>query len=203
MSNIILASASPRRRELMEQMGIKFSIIESGCDEKLDGGLTPEAEVGLLSKLKAENVAERLDTGDNIIIGADTIVTLDGIIYGKPKDSAEAFEMFKILQGKKHTVFTAVTLISKSDEIVREEETRSSCCEVYMKGVTDELIRAYVNTGEPLDKAGAYAIQGMGAAFIDKIEGDYYAVVGLPVSLLFDMLSSAGVKCGLMQSVLS
>ena len=172
---IILASQSPRRQELLKLITNDFEIKVSNVDETLPSGISPKDAVLYLSKIKAEPVKNDSD----IIIGADTVVALDGKILGKPKNDENAREMLKFLSGKAHSVFTGVTLI-------KGDITRSFSVETKVKffDLTDEEIDEYIKTGEPADKAGAYGIQGYGSLLVEKIDGDYFNVVGLPVSKL-------------------
>ena len=182
---IILASASPRRKELLEQAGIAFEIQIGNAQECITKE-EPGEIVEELSLAKAQKVAEEV-TGDAVIIGADTIVAKDREILGKPKDAADAHRMLALLQGTKHQVYTGVTLIQKKGErqIVRAFHERT---DVFMAPMCDDEIEAYIATGEPFDKAGSYGIQGRAGIFVEKIEGDYYNVVGLPVSRLYHEL---------------
>lgn len=172
---IILASQSPRRQELLKLITNDFEIKVSNVDETLPSGISPKDAVLYLSKIKAEP----FKNGSDIIIGADTVVALDGKILGKPKNDENAREMLKFLSGKAHSVFTGVTLI-------KGDITRSFAVETKVKffDLTDEEIDEYIKTGEPADKAGAYGIQGYGSLLVEKIDGDYFNVVGLPVSKL-------------------
>ena len=175
---IILASGSPRRRELLSQIGIEPKIMPSAVDETITSP-DPEEAVMELSARKAEDVAARADKG-TLIIGADTVVAVKGQILGKPKDCHDAERMLGLLQGQSHQVYTGVTLILKegsgSRGITFAEKT-----EVFVYPMTQEEILDYVRSGEPMDKAGAYGIQGRFAAYIRGICGDYTNVVGLPV----------------------
>lgn len=182
---IILASASPRRKELLEQAGIAFEIQIGNAQECITKE-EPGEIVEELSLAKAQKVAEEV-TGDAVIIGADTIVAKDREILGKPKDAADAHRMLALLQGTKHQVYTGVTLIQKKGErqIVRAFHERT---DVFMSPMCDDEIEAYIATGEPFDKAGSYGIQGRAGIFVEKIEEDYYNVVGLPVSRLYHEL---------------
>lgn len=181
MKKIILASASPRRRELLTKTGFSFEVMVSQADENIPEK-DPEKMVTELSRRKAMAVAEAVKT-DALIIGADTIVAFDGKIMGKPSDEAEAFRMLRALSGKAHQVYTGVTLITSG----REEgiNTFVERTDVVMYPISDEEIFAYIATGEPMDKAGAYAIQGRAAVFIKEIKGDYNNVVGLPAARLY------------------
>lgn len=180
---IILASASPRRKELLTQVGIEFDIVTSDCEE-LTTKTRPSEVVEELSYLKAADVAKKLDTSGKrlLIIGSDTVVALDDEIMGKPKDREDAFRMLKAIQGRQHSVITGVTMIftepdGREKTIVFSKETK-----VWFYSMNDDEICAYIDTNEPMDKAGAYAIQGLCAAYIERIEGDYNTVVGLPVA---------------------
>ena len=180
--NIILASGSPRRRELLEQIGIHARILPSNADECIE--LTePRQIVEELSRRKCENVAE--DISDGIIIGADTIVALDGHILGKPADENNAEEMLNSLSGKTHQVYTGVTIIKKELSQEIDRAVFSCVTDVEFTDIDTNEIQDYVRTGEPLDKAGAYGIQGIFARYVKRINGDYYNVVGLPVSALY------------------
>lgn len=183
---LILASQSPRRRELLEQIGIRFTVQPSTVVEKITK--TDPREVVLeLARQKAEDVADTVREGT--VLGADTIVVLDGRIMGKPADREQAEEMLGSLQGRTHSVFTGVALIRKT---AGEEKTLQFAEEtkVTMYPMSKEEIRRYVDTGEPMDKAGAYGIQGRCAAFIERIAGDYNNVVGLPAARIYQELKN-------------
>ena len=175
---IVLGSASPRRKELLEQIGVEFEIKTSDKEEIYESTIPTEI-VQELALMKAGNVAMELEEAegnviDTIVIGADTVVVHDNKILGKPSDEAEAFHMLKSLAGDTHQVYTERT-------------------EVFVHEMSDEEIRNYIASGEPMDKAGAYGIQGKFAAYIDKIEGDYYNVVGLPVAYVYQQLKALDV----------
>ncbi len=171
---IILASNSPRRRELLTLGGIDFTVKVSNVDESIPVGITkPGDVVKHLSKTKAQAVYD----GENIVIGADTVVAIDDMILGKPQDEAGAKAMLKSLSGREHSVYTGVTIISTKGIDVFYNETK-----VEFYPLTDEDIEAYVATGEPMDKAGAYGIQGKGSLLVKGITGDYFNVVGLPLA---------------------
>ncbi len=172
---IILASQSPRRQELLKLITSDFEIKVSNVDETLPDKITPKEAVMYLSKIKAEPFAD----GDDIVIGADTVVALDGKILGKPKSEENAKEMLEFLSGRTHSVFTGVTLTSNKKVKTFAVETKVKFFEL-----TNEEIDAYIKTKEPFDKAGAYGIQGYGSLLVEKIDGDYFNVVGLPVSTL-------------------
>lgn len=185
MKTIILASGSPRRKEILEQVRIPFEIRVSTCEERITKSI-PSDIVMELSCQKAEDISSRLsqtEKEDCLIIGADTIVALDNQILGKPSDEAEAFSMLSALSGISHQVYTGVTLIHWKKN-TKEIRTFYEQTEVFFYSITPKQIKAYIATGEPMDKAGAYGIQGLAAAFVRKIDGDYYNVVGLPVSRL-------------------
>lgn len=189
MKEIILASSSPRRFELLKQIGLDFRAVAADVDERLEEHPEPYGLTEKLAYLKALAVAKQVKT-DALIIGADTIVVKDSIM-GKPKDSSEAFSMLKSLQGDWHEVVTGMALIDSTSlsSIKGFEKTR-----VKMRELTDSEIESYIKTKEPLDKAGAYGIQGMGAVLVERIEGCYFNVVGLPLTKLSFMLKSYGVN---------
>ena len=182
MTDFILASGSPRRKELLELMGLEFKVIVSQADEdSVSKDLKPELYVQELALLKASATAkEVLHNKNAVIISADTIVTLDGQILGKPKDEDDAFNMLSKLSGREHEVYTG---ISDGKAVCGKVRTK-----VKFKDLSDDKIRGYINSGEPMDKAGAYGIQGLGSLLIEKIDGDYFNVVGLPISALADTL---------------
>ena len=184
---IILASASPRRKELLGLMGLSFSVRVSDADETTDENLPPYFIVEQLSLLKASSVAAeaRAEGKDALVIGADTIVVADGVILTKPKDAEDAKRMLKLLSGRWHSVLSGVTVMHTK---TAKSETFYVETKVHFVDLTEEEILNYVETKEPLDKAGSYGIQGKGSMFIDKIEGDYFNVVGLPVCKLAKVL---------------
>lgn len=195
MKKIILASGSPRRRELMKQVGLDFQVITSDCDESITAD-SPEETAAALSAIKCSNVANNIKSGKIVpeeyasgylIIGADTIVVLDGEVLGKPSDKEDAFRMLNSLSGRTHSVITGVTI---TDTGTDRTETFTSETKVTMFELSDQEIRNYIETGEPIDKAGAYGIQGIGARLIKEIHGDYYTVVGLPVASLVRKLEA-------------
>lgn len=180
-AEIILASASPRRRQLMEQVGICFKVLPSSGEEIIRGS-NPSETVKLLSADKASEVSERLNADgitDRLVIGADTVVALDGRILGKPCSEENAFEMIKGIQGRSHSVITGVTVIYRGKTVSFAEETK-----VFVYPMSDDEITEYIARGESMDKAGAYGIQGYFARYVRKINGDYNNVVGLPVARL-------------------
>lgn len=185
---LILASASPRRRELLSRMGLDFVVQTATCDETLDPFASPEDEAARLSLLKAHAVLPRCNE-DDVIIAADTIVVCDSLMMGKPHSESEAFSMLQRLSGREHKVMTGLTVLSS-----KHRETVTITTGVRMRQLSDEEIRAYIATGEPMGKAGAYAVQGLAAMFITGIDGDYYNVVGLPVCTLTTILRKCGIK---------
>lgn len=184
---IILASASPRRKELLKQIGLSFKTIPSTKEEKITKN-TPEEIVEELSYQKAVDICGQLEESmkeDYVVIGADTIVSIWGQIMGKPKDKTDACDMLRQLQGKSHQVYTGVTLAWKYKDMPAMFHTFHECTDVTVFPMTDEEIESYVNSGEPMDKAGAYGVQGRFAAYIQGLCGDYYNVVGLPIGRVY------------------
>jgi len=190
---IILASSSPRRHELIRTLGIDPVIIASQADETVEPAKSPHEVVQELALRKALAVSEQLESVQpgTIVIGADTIVVLDGEILGKPRDEQDAARMLHMLQGRSHDVYSGVACV---DVEGRRHAAGCRRTVVHMKPLTDDQIRRYVKTGEPMDKAGSYAIQGIGATFVTGIEGDYFNVVGLPLELLSSLLSEFGAE---------
>ena len=187
MSEIILASASPRRRELMGNMGLDFSVLVSDADESVvDPGVPPGMYVQQLALLKAAAVAKQVIKNKKaLVISADTVVVNEGMILGKPKDADDAFAILKSLSGRTHKVYTGFCVLRVSDAYTVCENV---CTKVTFKELSDSKIRRYIASNEVFDKAGAYGIQGLGAMLVDKIDGDYFNVVGLPVSKLSRVL---------------
>jgi len=177
--NIILASRSPRRAFLLKNVGLQFEQIPSHIEENLNG-MQPEDFVIHYSQKKAEAI-QKIHT-DSFIIGADTIVVLNNKIIGKPQNNEDAFQILKKLSGKCHEVLTGVSILFHDSQVSDIAKTK-----VYFNPISDEDIREYVSTGEPMDKAGAYGIQGYGSQFIDKIEGCYFNVMGFPIPLFYEM----------------
>ena len=180
---VILGSASPRRKELLEQIGITPEVMPSHKEEKTESRI-PDEMVRELSAQKAEDIAGRLAVTGLLVIGADTVVASEGRILGKPGSQEEAYRMIASLAGKCHQVYTGVTLIYVDEAGDRRSCTFAEETNVYVFPMEEEEIRAYAACGEPMDKAGAYGIQGRFAAYVEKIEGDYNNVVGLPVGRL-------------------
>ena len=186
---IVLASQSPRRQDLLGQMGLEFTTRSPQIDEDAFQGRDARDLVQTLSREKARWVAAQLP-GDPIVIGADTVVVRDGTILGKPKDPAEAQAMLVSLSGRTHQVYTGVTVCQGDKVVTQAEETQ-----VTFRPLTQQEIACYVATGEPMDKAGAYGIQGLGGLLVAGIQGDYHNVVGLPVCRLGQILRDFGVDC--------
>ena len=203
MSQIILASQSPRRKELLEQIGLEFEICPAKGEEIITKSV-PEEVVMELSKQKAEEVAAMVSSytqehkdittpSDILVIGADTVVAYDGKILGKPVDEADAKRMLSMLSGNTHSVFTGVTLVlidksGRAGELVFFEKT-----DVKMHAMSEQEIERYIATGEPMDKPGSYGIQGKCAIYIEKIDGDYNNVVGLPITRIYQELKKIGI----------
>jgi len=188
---LVLASASPRRRELLQNAGIPFIIQASKIPELPLEGEAPQACAERLAREKALDVF-RLRPQD-FVLGADTIVIVNGQILGKPHDVADAARMLRLLVGRTHQVTTGVCLMRPDDKGRSSvDDTRSETTRVTISGLNEDDIRSYIATGEPMDKAGAYAIQGIASRWISQIEGDYFNVVGLPVSLVYRMLQENG-----------
>ncbi|MFD0871229.1 Maf-like protein [Chlamydia abortus] len=192
-SRLILASTSPRRQELIRALGLPYEIVASEADETVADHLTPAEIVETLSERKARAVYERVPSypGRQIIVGSDTIVVYNGEPLGKPADREDARRMLSMLQGNTHHVFTGITCIEAGSgrSLTAHRMTR-----VTMKPLSERQIDRYIETGEPMDKAGAYAIQGLGATMVEAIEGDYFNVVGLSLNLLADMLYSFNIE---------
>lgn len=184
---IILASASPRRSELMKMAGYEFEVRVSHKEETYTG-TAPEEIVKELSLLKAEDVAEQTEMKDTVIIGADTIVSYEGNILGKPESKEDAFRMIQSFQGQKHQVYTGVAILSFDANGAKTVINEAVKTDVYVNPMTDEEIWAYIERDNVMDKAGAYGIQSGFAVHIAKIDGDYFNVVGLPVSFLYEAL---------------
>ncbi len=190
MEKLILASGSPRRKEILGLFGRPFEIITSDIEEPVNESDPPEVTVMALALEKALDVASRAERG-TLVIGADTLVYCEGYM-GKPQDDSDARQMLQRLQGRAHQVYTGVAVIRAGTD---EKVVDSVCTTVQMKPLTDELIQNYINTGEPMGKAGAYAIQGKGTLLIEGIQGDYFNVVGLPVQRLGELLEKRFGYC--------
>ena len=179
MPHIVLASKSPRRHELLRRMGIEdFSVVTPEVEETYPEGLSPRETVAHISRLKSD-AAAKLVGAEDILITADTMVFLENDRLGKPRDEADALRMLKELAGRRHTVCTGVT-VRQGDRV----EAFTAATDVYFRECTEDELRAYIATGEPMDKAGAYGVQSLGALLVERIEGDFYNVMGLPVEKL-------------------
>lgn len=204
MTDFILASGSPRRRELLAALGLTFTVIKPDIDETQHPGEPPPVYVERLSRQKAEAVyAQIAHLPDAAIIAADTIVAADfnpaddnpaGAVLGKPADAADAHAMLTRLRGRPHTVMTAVTLLHTVGGAIRWQRTARAVTRVFMRDYTDAEIAAYIATGDPFDKAGGYAIQHVGFHPVDRIDGSETNVIGLPVETLTDLLIAAGLR---------
>ena len=183
--NVILASQSPRRRELLGLTGLPFIVRAADIDETMDPGRAPFDEVARVSRLKAEAVARK---PEDVVIAADTIVVCEGKVLGKPRNEADAFRILSLLSGRHHEVMTGMTVVCGDKVITHTEVTK-----IHFRELLPEEIRAYIASGEPMDKAGAYGIQGGAALFADEMVGDYYNVMGLPVCRLAVILRSLGL----------
>ena len=186
MARIVLASGSPRRQELLGRMGIRdFVVSVPQVEEVCPEGLTPEETVCHISQQKSGAVQAE---PDDIVITADTMVFLDGKRLGKPRDEADALRMLSALQGRHHTVCTGVTVRQGGKMLTRAQSTQ-----VWFREASTEELKNYIRSGEPMDKAGAYGVQGLGALLVERIDGDFFNVMGLPVLLLSRMLAQFGV----------
>ncbi len=183
MKPIILASGSPRRKELMALLDVPYEIKTAPVDETLDEVATPADNVCMLAQKKASAVAETYP--DRWVIGSDTVVAHKGTILGKPKDARDAQQTLARLAGNKHEVYTGVSIMCRAQGVTY---TFCEVSDVYMKPISPQEIATYVATKEPMDKAGSYAIQGRASVFVERIVGDYFNIVGLPVSKLYDAL---------------
>lgn len=184
---LILASKSPRRRQLLEQMGLEFRVLTAQADETMDPEKPVDQEIGRVSRLKAEAVRAQVNPED-LIIAADTLVCVDGKRLGKPHSTAEAEDMLRQLSGRSHTVMTGVSVVCGEKCETFTEQTK-----IRFRSLSEAEICAYVATGEPMDKAGAYGIQGLAGLFVSGMDGDYYNVMGLPICRLTQVLRSFGV----------
>lgn len=183
---LVLASQSPRRAELLRAAGIDFDVIVADVDETVQPGEPPDAYVRRLAEAKARAVAARV--GDRPVLGADTTVVVDGKILGKPADEADAWRMLRLLAGRTHQVMTGVSLVIRT-----RAATEVAVTDVEFAPLSDEEIDWYIASGEPMDKAGAYAVQGLASRFVTRLDGSYSNVVGLPVALVYAMCVAAGL----------
>lgn len=188
---ILLASASPRRQELLQQIGVPFQVVNHRIEEALLAGETPEAYVTRLAFEKAQSVLDHLPTEQNpVVLGADTAVVCEQTMLGKPADQADAMRMLRLLSGRKHQVFSSVALVSR-----QQREVALSTTEVEFRVLESEELESYWRSGEPRDKAGAYAIQGLAAVFVKSLNGSYSGVMGLPLYETAQLLNRFGVPC--------
>lgn len=187
---LVLASASPRRRELLQQIGLEFQVIPSRATEDEIPGETPEDLVIRLSLDKASEVAQRKEVDGRWFIGSDTVVLCDGKILGKPRDAAHATEMLQLLSGREHRVLSGYAVIDRQSG---KQLAEAVSTKVWFRQLTDAEIARYIATREPMDKAGAYAIQGFGVCFVARIEGSYTNVVGLPLCRLTGAMKELGI----------
>lgn len=186
---LILASGSPRRRELMEMLcPDNLVIVPAVGEEAADPALPPDELVKALSRAKAFEVHARCAAPGDVVIGADTVVALDGAILGKPRDAGDARRMLRALSGRTHTVWTGVTVLRSGDCLCHAERT-----DVRFRALTDDEIDRYIATGEPMDKAGAYGAQGYASLFVEHLDGDFFNVMGLPLCALGKLLKQLGV----------
>ncbi|MBQ2895171.1 MAG: septum formation inhibitor Maf [Oscillospiraceae bacterium] len=186
-NEIILASASPRRRELLAMFDVPFRVIPAAGEEHCEAGLAPGDTVEALARAKAAEVAAAHP--DAVVIGSDTVVERDGVLLGKPRDETEAFAMLQSLSGRSHQVWSGVCVMGRGRCLTAHEMTV-----VHFRPLSDEEIRAYIRSGEPMDKAGAYGCQGRASLFVEKLEGDFFNVMGLPLCRLGLMLKELGVE---------
>ncbi len=187
--SLILASQSPRRQELLRLMGLNdFTVLVPEADETCPAGLTPQETVEHISRVKAL-AAKPLVSAEDIVITADTMVFLDDRRLGKPKDEEDALRMLSALQGRGHVVCTGVTVLQGERILTASEVTK-----VYFRAASETELRGYIATGEPMDKAGAYGAQGLGALLVERMEGDFFNVMGLPVMRLSRMLGEFGIR---------
>lgn len=195
MATLILASQSPRREALLRQVGLDFEIVPSDLEELPLEGEPPAAAAEALALEKAQQVASQRTEG--LVIGADTVVVVDGQILGKPRDPEDAKAMLRLLSGREHQVITGIAVVDAATGRARSDGVATS---VMFAPLSDEIIARYVATGEPLDKAGAYAIQGFGALLIEGLRGCYYNVVGLPIRRLAELLGEFGYDAFLLST---
>ncbi len=188
-SQLVLASASPRRRELLEQVGLSFLVHPSQADESELPGETPEEHVMRLSRVKAKEVADRMEIPGRFFLGSDTIVLRDNEILGKPADAEEAATMLRSLAGRSHQVISGFAIVDRATGQVQEKTVTT---QVWFRPLTDREIDGYIASAEPMDKAGAYGIQGLGAFMVSRIEGSYSNVVGLPLCEVVQALEAIG-----------
>lgn len=186
---VVLASNSPRRKELLHQIFDSFDVIKSNFNEEVVDEKNPEELVKVLSSKKAEEVFDKIESNESelLVIGGDTLVYFDGQVLGKPKDEKDAYNTLKKLQGNKNEVYSAFTVILKKGSKLKKETVLSKSI-VTMKTIADEEIEEYIKTGEPMDKAGSFSVQGIGNKFVESIEGAYNSVIGLDIERLKEVL---------------
>lgn len=189
---VILASGSPRRKELMDLLKIKYEVIVSNAEETLEEGLSIEGQAKKLAYIKAKCVFDEQE-GDKIVIGSDTMVVKEDKIYGKPKDKEDAIRMIKELKGNKHQVITSLCILVQKDNEY-QEYLECDISDVYVSDISEGEIMNWIDSGKAFDKAGAYAIQSEFGVFIDKIEGNYNSIVGLPIHKVYQILKKF-IKC--------
>ena len=192
---LILASASPRRQQLLEQLGVSFTVQQQDVDESRRAGESPAAYVQRMAQEKAGSARRAQGHQDCLVIGADTIVVLDDVVMGKPRDELDARRMLLQLSAREHAVMSAVTVCSRA-----ESKTALSVSRVHFRAITAREAASYWTTGEPLDKAGGYAIQGLAAMFVSHLAGSYSGVMGLPLFETAELLGAFGVSCLPMQA---
>ncbi len=184
---VILASASPRRRELLTLIGIAHTVVPADVDESIHPDEAPAVYAERLARAKASAIP--MSDATSITVGSDTIVVIDDRVIGKPRDRRDATEMLRTLSGRTHTVYTAVA-VRRGEHLVSGVEHVA----VTFRALSDATIESYIATGEPMDKAGAYGIQGYGATIVERIDGDYFAVMGMPLGRLVDLMAQVGVR---------
>jgi septum formation protein len=182
-TKVVLASGSPRRKQLLSTLGLPFEVVTSGVPEDVDPSLGPTEMVKMLAIAKADAVTSEVQEG--VVIGSDTTISFEGVILGKPKDQEDAFKMLQMLRGKWHQVISGVAVIQMPNHHI---EVSSVVTNIKMRNYSDEEISKYIETGEPMDKAGSYAIQGIGGALVENIDGCYNNVVGFPLCELVELL---------------
>ena len=195
MARIVLASRSPRREALLRQVGLDFEVLSSDLEEQWPEGLPPAEVAAHLALEKAQSIASQLDSG--LVIGADTAVVVDGRVLGKPSNPEEARAMLRLLSGREHQVITGIAVVDAGDGRTLVDSVTTN---VRFAPLSEQVIQRYVATGEPLDKAGGYGIQGYGALLIEGISGDYNNVVGLPLRRLAELLVELGYDAFMMGS---
>jgi septum formation protein len=189
MKKFILASQSPRRKQLLEQIGLEFEVCPSDIDEVLDPTLSPREQVESLSRQKAMAVAPKFQNA--VILSADTMVDLDGVVYGKPKDKEDAEKMLKKFSGREHSIVTGFTLL---DTETKKIITKSTETKLWFRKLSTDEIKSFIKKEKPFDKAGAYAVHELASIFVEKVEGDFFGAVGLSVYLVAKELKKFGIS---------